>query len=61
MARAVKPDTRNLRLIYCATACKQDWRKKYFSAKRKRHTAGQRYAEEISPGVWMCLCCGGKV
>lgn len=50
-----------LRKIYCATACKQDWRKKQYRSWWGQRTAGQRYAEEIRPGVWMCLCCGKRV
>ena len=52
-----------LRLIYCAQAVKSDARRLPHGRRnqREKERMGQRYAEEIRPGVWMCLCCGKRV
>lgn len=60
MAVDVKP----LRIIYCARGAREDWKKLPYSRKKRPSQCakvGQRYAQEISPGVWMCLCCSKRV
>lgn len=50
-----------LKLIYCSKAAKSDWRRRDRRASHTHSKLGQRYAEEIRPGVWMCLCCCKRV
>lgn len=58
---AVKYKHPALRLIYCSRFSQSQWKRAKRLPPAERARIGQCYAEEIKPGVWMCLCCNRHV
>ncbi len=49
--------------VYCAKAVRDDARRLRYGQRntQEKERMGLRFAEEIRPGIWMCLCCSKRV